>query len=107
MIGQKIRENISPGFTGGQTPIFLTAPKHGMARQYESALSSPHLCREPIIRYEPLNLWKLQEFVQAGRIDGSKLIDLKAIFDSRIVGKIQQGVKLLAGVGCSWRFSSA
>jgi hypothetical protein len=53
---------------------------------------------EPLIRYEPLNLWKLQQYVKEGRIDGTKLIDIKAIADSNIVGRIEQGVKLLGGV---------
>ena len=33
MIGQKARENIPPGFTGGETPIYLRVPKHGMSRR--------------------------------------------------------------------------
>jgi large subunit ribosomal protein L15 len=44
-----------------------------------------------------LNVNRLQEFIDAGRLDASKTITMKELYDCGIVGKIKHGVKLLAG----------
>jgi len=49
--------------------------------------------RQPL---QPLNLGRLMEWVRIGRIDSSKVINLKVLWDSNIVGKFKFGVKLLA-----------
>lgn len=46
----------------------------------------------------PLNLGRLQQWIDAGRIDTSRVITMKDLLDSRAVHKIQYGVKLLADV---------
>ena len=44
----------------------------------------------------PLNLHTLQSWIDQGRIDPSRLITLKELRESNCVGKIKDGVKLLA-----------
>ena len=46
----------------------------------------------------PLNLGRLQQWIDAGRLDTSRVITMKDLLDSRAVHKIQYGVKLLADV---------
>lgn len=47
---------------------------------------------------EPLNLGRLQQWIDAGRIDPTRVITMKDLLDSRAVHGIQYGVKLLADV---------
>lgn len=47
---------------------------------------------------EPLNLGRLQQWIDAGRIDTSRVITMKDLPDSGLVTKIRFGVKLLADV---------
>ena len=55
---------------------------------------------------DELNICKLQFFIDTGRIDPSKTITMKHLFDTRIVGNIQHGVKLLSKVRhISWNIS--
>ena len=49
----------------------------------------------------PLNLGRLQQWIDAGRIDPSRVITMKDLLDSRAVHKIEYGVKLLADVKAS------
>ena len=48
---------------------------------------------------EPLNLGRLQQWIDAGRIDPSRVITMKDLLDSRAIHDIRFGVKLLADVG--------
>lgn len=53
------------------------------------------------IEYAPLNLSRLQFWIDTGRIDASQKITMKTLIDSGCVGqlrKLQQGVKLLGDV---------
>ena len=45
---------------------------------------------------QPLNLYKLQEWIDQGRIDASRPITIKELRESRCVTNIKDGVKLLA-----------
>jgi large subunit ribosomal protein L15 len=45
---------------------------------------------------EELNLGKLQDWIDQGRLDPSQPITMKHLQDSNIVGKIKHGVKVLA-----------
>lgn len=56
------------------------------------------------IRHEPLNLNRLQYFIDSGRIDPSKPINMHTLYWSGAVGKIEHGVKLLADVSAVKRF---
>jgi large subunit ribosomal protein L15 len=83
--GQKSRSGGGPkvGFEGGQTPMRLRIPKRGF--------------HNPFARnYQPLNLAKLQQWLESGRLDGSQVITMKDLRDSGAVRKnIGDGVKLL------------
>lgn len=46
----------------------------------------------------PLNLDTLEFFIQKGRIDASKPITMKELYDANVCGKFADGVKLLARV---------
>lgn len=83
--GQKARSgNGAPrGFEGGQTPISRLFPKVGFNNHGEETLS-------------PLNLDRLQDWINQGRIDASKPITMKHLLDSRVLHGIKDGVKLLA-----------
>ncbi|CDS04973.1 hypothetical protein LRAMOSA07503 [Lichtheimia ramosa] len=86
--GQKARAGNgkpTPGFEGGQTPLFKRIPKRGFYNIHGK-------------EYQELNLDRLQHWIQSGRIDGSKTITMKDLLDSRCIHKIEDGVKLL-GVG--------
>ena len=63
------------GFEGGQTPLWKRTPKRGRRLAH---LKTKHL---------GLNLFKLLQFIQDGRIDTSKTIDMKAMNDSGLLGK--------------------
>lgn len=45
---------------------------------------------------KPLNLFKIQDWVEQGRLDPSKPITIKELRESRCVSNIKDGVKLLA-----------
>jgi len=85
MNGQKPRRsNIGPGFQGGQSKLIKRIPKRGFSNgRFRRTL-------------DELNFCKLQQFIDTGRIDPSKTITMKHLFDCRIVGKIKHGVKLLS-----------
>jgi len=83
--GQKARGPMGKrNFEGGQTPLFRRIPKRGFSnKQYKEEL-------------ETLNIDKLVEWINSGRIDPNKLIDMKTIFDSNLLPRIKHGVKLLS-----------
>ncbi|KAJ2078493.1 YmL10 [Coemansia sp. RSA 988] len=83
--GQKSRAGNSkpgPGFEGGQTPLTRVFPKRGFKNALRRDL-------------QPLNLDKIQHWINTGRLDPTKTITLKSIFDSNIV-RFKDGVTLLA-----------
>ena len=73
-----------PRFEGGQTPISMRIPKWGMNR---TAFATP---------LDPLNFSKLYYYIEKGRIDTSKPITIRDMFESGIYSRIKHGVKLLA-----------
>eukprot|EP00753_Platysulcus_tardus_P008290 PLAT15876.1.p1 GENE.PLAT15876.1~~PLAT15876.1.p1 ORF type:complete len:255 (-),score=82.66 PLAT15876.1:147-869(-) len=85
--GQRSRGSASRatfGFTGDNIPLFRRLPKRGFTnRQFARPLT-------------PLNLSKLQRWIDTGRIDGDAEITLKTLADSGIVGRFKHGVKLLS-----------
>ena len=83
--GQKARQgNGAPrGFEGGQTPIHRLFPKRGFHNPDHEELS-------------PINLDRIQEWIDRGRLDPSQPITMKALLDSRAIHGVKDGVKLLA-----------
>lgn len=81
--GQWARAKVKPWFEGGQTPLYKLFPKVG----FKSKLAKPQY----------LNLNRLQDLIDSGRIDASKPITMKELYRSRYFGTLPVGVKLLAG----------
>jgi len=76
---------VRPGFEGGQTPLHRRLPKRGFNN------------KKYAVDHRTLNLGRLQEWIDAGRLDTSKLITMKDLKDSKCVaGTIKEGIKLLA-----------
>jgi large subunit ribosomal protein L15 len=83
--GQKSRSgNRHPrlGFEGGQFPFYRRVPKRGFKNVNH-------------IELEPLNLGKLQQFIDRGKLPTDQVINMRTLRDSGVVGKIHDGVKIL------------
>ncbi|BFZ54277.1 YmL10 [Savitreella phatthalungensis] len=83
--GQKARQGggTPRGFEGGQTPIHRLFPKRGFNNFEHEELS-------------PINLDRIQQWIDLGRLDPSQPITIKALADSRALHGVKDGVKLLA-----------
>ncbi|KAJ2800397.1 YmL10 [Coemansia helicoidea] len=82
--GQKSRSGTGkpgPLFEGGQTPLSRVFPKRGFKN---------HMRRE----LQPLNLERIQHWINTGRLDATKPITLKEIYDANVV-RFKHGVALL------------
>jgi len=84
--GQKSRSGnaLRIGFEGGQTPLRLTLPKRGFVNVKRMTFS-------------PLNLSKVQRWIDDGRLDPSKTLTMHHFVRSGLIDKrVGNGVKLLA-----------
>ncbi|KAI1105641.1 hypothetical protein F4804DRAFT_340987 [Jackrogersella minutella] len=86
MNGQKQHAKVHPWFQGGQTPLVVQRGRLG----FENLLA-------PVM--SEVNLDKLQEWIDAGRLDITKQITPKELILSNLVGTIKDGIKLLARGG--------
>lgn len=94
MKGQRRKGGVRLGFEGGQTPLYRRVPKG-------YSLKKSRFPGE----LKPLNLDRLQVWLDTGRLDASAPITMKHLYDSGIVGNIDNGVKLLGRVsarGAAW-----
>ncbi len=83
--GQKSRAGTSiKGFEGGQMPLYRRLPKRG----FKNALFRKH--------FDVVNVGRLQEAIDAGRIDASAPIDEAALAGAGLVRGGRDGVRLLA-----------
>lgn len=75
---------MQPCTRGGQTPLRLTLPKRGFHNPKR-------------LTFAPLNLSRLQVWIDAGRLDASKTLTMKDFVDSRMMDRrIGNGVKVMA-----------
>ncbi|KAI4201852.1 MAG: hypothetical protein LQ346_002056 [Caloplaca aetnensis] len=81
--GQKQHGKVPAGFNGGQTPDEVV---HG-TRGCENVFS---------VDMKPLNLDKVQSWIDQGRLDPSRPITIRELAKSRCVASVKDGVKLLA-----------
>ena len=84
--GQKSRSGnaLRIGFEGGQTPLRLTLPRRGFVNPKR-------------MTFAPLNLERLQRWIDDGRLDAGKTLTMKHFVDSGLIDKrCGNGVKLLA-----------
>ncbi|MEM9049955.1 MAG: 50S ribosomal protein L15 [Pseudomonadota bacterium] len=83
--GQKARSGVAiNGYEGGQMPIYMRLPKRGF--------NNTRFAK----RYAVLNLQILQKFIDRGKIDPSQPVTEEVLAASGAVGKLGDGVRLLA-----------
>ena len=82
--GQKSRSGVAiNGFEGGQMPLYMRMPKSGFNnKRFATKLSE-------------LTLGRLQDAIDAKKIDAKKAIDEDALVAAGVVSKKQDGIKLL------------
>jgi len=82
--GQKSRSGVAiKGFEGGQMPIHMRLPKRGFNNIFRK-------------NYVPVNVGRLQEAVDAGKLDAAQTIDGAALVAAGIVRRERDGIRLLA-----------
>ncbi|KAI9766492.1 MAG: YmL10 [Candelina submexicana] len=81
--GQKQHGKVPRGFQGGQTPLEVVHGKRGFENQFSVEMS-------------PVNLDRIQSWIDQGRLDPNKTITMKELNDSRCLHGVKDGVKLLA-----------
>ncbi len=83
--GQKSRTGVSiGGFEGGQMPLYRRLPKRG----FNNAVFRKH--------YALVNLGRLQQAIDRGRVDPAQPIDAEALLRAGLIDKPLDGVRLLA-----------
>ena len=81
--GQKARSGVAiKGFEGGQMPLHRRLPKRGFNNIFAK-------------RYNELNLGRIQEAVDFGRLDGKKPITIEALKLAGLIKSARDGVRLL------------
>ncbi|KAL1997015.1 hypothetical protein VTN49DRAFT_7880 [Thermomyces lanuginosus] len=81
--GQKQHGKVPAGFTGGQTPEWVVHGKRGFENVFSLDIS-------------PVNLDRIQDWIDQGRIDPTRPITVKELAESRCIHGVKDGVKLLA-----------
>ncbi|MFN3688906.1 50S ribosomal protein L15 [Salinarimonas sp.] len=84
--GQKARSGVRiKGFEGGQMPIYRRLPKRGFVNPGARDLNE-------------VNVGRIQEAVDAGRLDANAPVTVEALVAAGVVSRVRDGVKIL-GVG--------
>ncbi|MEL6324955.1 MAG: 50S ribosomal protein L15 [Pseudomonadota bacterium] len=82
--GQKSRSGVAlNGFEGGQMPIYMRLPKRGFTNPNAKTFAW-------------LNLGKLAEAIEAGKLDGSAEITEDILVSAGVVRRAKDGIRLLA-----------
>ena len=82
--GQKARTGVSlKGFEGGQMPLIRRMPKRGFKNIFAK-------------EYSEINLGRLQEAIDAGRVDAKLPITSESLMESGLCAKARDGVRVLA-----------
>ncbi|KAF2087392.1 ribosomal protein L15 [Saccharata proteae CBS 121410] len=84
--GQKQHGKVPVGFQGGQTPMSVTHPTKGAINHFSVDMT-------------PINLNRIQEWIDQGRLDPTKPITMKELNKSNCLHGVKDGVKLLARGG--------
>jgi len=83
--GQKSRSGVSLlGFEGGQMPLYRRLPKRGFNKPNRS-------------RFQELTLKRLQEAVDAGKLDAKSEITEDALVAAGVVRRKRDGIRLIGG----------
>jgi large subunit ribosomal protein L15 len=84
--GQKARTGVAiKGFEGGQMPLHRRLPKRGFTNIHALDLNE-------------VNLGRVQQAVEAGRLDGKAAVTVDALVSAGVLSRARDGVKVL-GVG--------
>jgi large subunit ribosomal protein L15 len=82
--GQKSRSGVAlKGFEGGQMPLHRRLPKRGFTNIFAK-------------RYVVVNLGRLQQAIDAGKLDAKQDIDAAALKSAGLIKNPRDGVRLLA-----------
>lgn len=82
--GQKSRSGVSiNGFEGGQMPLYRRLPKRGFNNIFAKS-------------YAVVNIGRIQKAIDAKKLDIKKPVDAEALAAAGLVGKVEDGVRLLA-----------
>ncbi len=85
MKGQKARSGVAlEGFEGGQMPLHRRLPKHGFTNIFAK-------------KYQEVTIARLQQAIDAGKIDPKKEITAEVFKTSGVVRRLRDGVRLLGG----------
>jgi large subunit ribosomal protein L15 len=83
--GQKARSGVAiKGFEGGQMPLHRRLPKRGFNNVFRK-------------RFNEVNLGRVQQAIDAGRLDPASQIDVEALVNAGVLRRARDGVRLLAG----------
>jgi large subunit ribosomal protein L15 len=81
--GQKSRSGVAiGGFEGGQMPLYMRMPKRGF--------NNPNA-----LRLAEVNLWRLQDAVDAKKLDAKSEINGDALVAAGVIRRTKDGVRLL------------
>lgn len=81
--GQKSRSGVAiGGFEGGQMPLYMRMPKRGF--------NNPNA-----LKLAEVNLWRLQDAVDAGKLDVKGEIKGDALVAAGVIRRVKDGVRLL------------
>jgi large subunit ribosomal protein L15 len=83
--GQTARSGVAiKGFEGGQMPLHRRLPKRGFTNIFRK-------------RFNELNLERVQQAIDAGKLDAAALIDVEALVVAGVLRRAKDGVRLLGG----------
>jgi large subunit ribosomal protein L15 len=81
--GQKARTGVAvKGFEGGQMPLHRRLPKRGFYNPFSTD-------------YNEVNLGRIQQAVEAGKLDAAAPVTLEALIAAGVIAKPRDGVKIL------------
>src|SRR5690554_3650640 len=81
--GQKARSGVAiNGFEGGQMPIYRRLPKRGFTNIHA-------------LDFQEINLGRLQQAIDAGRLDASAPIDANVLIGAGVIRRSRDGLRLL------------
>jgi len=81
--GQKARTGVAvKGFEGGQMPLHRRLPKRGFNKPFRKD-------------YNAVNLGRIQQAIDAGKLDPAATIDVEALVKAGILRRARDGVRLL------------
>ena len=69
-------------FAGGQMPLHMRAPKRGFNNPFAK-------------KFVEVNLWRLAQAIEAGKLDASAPIDAAALVKAGVIRRERDGVRLL------------